>query len=69
MNYDNPKGHVPEAECNNRVMKERFRVAFHSLPFKVIPKLMVKILTMECEKFPPKEGISPSYSPRMMLHQ
>jgi hypothetical protein len=73
MNYANPQEHVPEAERNNRVIKERFRAAFHRLPFKNIPKIMVKILAMECAKklnfFPPKGGISPYYSPRMILHQ
>jgi hypothetical protein len=73
MNYANPQEHVPEAESNNRVIKERFRAAFHRLPFKMIPKIMVKILTMERAKklnfFPPKGGISPFYSPRMILHQ
>ena len=38
MNYANPQEHVPEAERNNRVIKERFRAAFHRLPFKKIPK-------------------------------
>jgi hypothetical protein len=73
MNYANPQEHVPEAERNNRVIKERFRSAFHRLPFNKIPKIMVKILAMECAKklnfFPPKGGISPYYSPRMILHQ
>ncbi len=72
-NYANPQEHVPEAERNNRVIKERFRAAFHRLPFLKIPKIMIKILTMECAKklnfFPPKGGISPYYSPRMIMHQ
>ena len=49
-NYANPQEHVPEAERNNRVIKERFRAAFHRLPFNKIPKIMVKILAMECAK-------------------
>lgn len=73
MNYANPQEHVPEAERNNRVIKERFRANFHRLPYQKIPNIMVKILTMECAKklnfFPPKGGISPYYSPRMILHQ
>jgi hypothetical protein len=73
MNYTNPQEHVPEAERNNRVIKERFRSAFHRLPFKKVPKIMVKILAMESDKklnfFPPKGGISSYYSPRMILHQ
>ena len=50
MNYANPQEHVPEAERNNRVIKERFRAAFHRLPFKALPKIMVKTLAMECAK-------------------
>ena len=34
MNYANPQEHVPEAERNNRVIKERMRTAYHRLPFK-----------------------------------
>jgi hypothetical protein len=62
MHYANPQEHVPEAERNN-----------HRLLFKKIPKIMIKILTMECAEklnfFPPCGGISPCYSPRMILHQ
>jgi hypothetical protein len=46
MSYDNPQEHVPEAERNNRVIKERFRAVFHCMPFKMIPKIIVKIQTM-----------------------
>jgi hypothetical protein len=73
MYYANPQEHGPEAGRNNRVIKERFRSAFHRLPFKKVPKIMVKILAMESAKklnfFPPKGGISSHYSPRMILHQ
>jgi hypothetical protein len=37
INYSNPQEHVPEAERNNRVIKEQFRSAFHQLPYKSIP--------------------------------
>jgi hypothetical protein len=73
LNYASAQEHVPEAERNNRVIKERFRAAFHRLPFTKIPKIMIKVLAMECTKrlnyFPPKGGVSPYYSPRMILHQ
>jgi hypothetical protein len=73
INYANPQEHVPEAERNIRVIKERFRAAFHRLPFSKLPKVMIKFLAMESAKklnfFPPKGGISPFYSPRMILHQ
>jgi hypothetical protein len=72
-NYPSAQEHVPEAERNNRVIKERMRAVFHSLPFKAIPKIMIKFLAMECTKklnyFPPKGGVSKYYSPREILHQ
>ena len=73
INYANPQEHVPEVERSIRVIKDRFRATFQRLPFTSIPKIMVHILAMECAKklnfFPPKGGISPIYSPRMILHQ
>ena len=73
INFSNPQKHVPEAERNNRVIKEQFRASFHRLPYNKLPKTMIKILVMECAKklnfIPPKGGISPYYSPRMILHQ
>jgi hypothetical protein len=73
MNYANPQEHVPEVERNIRVIKERFRTQFHRLPFTMIPKVMIKVLTMECAKklnfFPPKGSLSAYYSPRMILHK
>ena len=32
MNFSNPQEHVPEAERNNRVIKERIRATYHRLP-------------------------------------
>jgi hypothetical protein len=50
MIYASHQEHVPEAERNNWVYKEWFRLVFHRFPFNKIPKIMVKILAMECEK-------------------
>jgi hypothetical protein len=73
MNYANPQEHVPEAERNNRVIEERFRATFHRLPYEHFPRIMVKMLGSESAKklnyFPSKNGVSPYYSPRMILHQ
>ena len=73
MNYANAQEHVPEAERNNRTIKERFRAQYHRMPFKAIPKVMIKALVMEVTKklnfFPPKGGVSKYYSPRMIMHQ
>ena len=42
MNYANPQEHVPEAERNNRVIKERVRAVYHRLPYTHLPCIMVK---------------------------
>ena len=71
MNYASAQEHVPEAERNNRVIKERVRAVYHRLPFQAIPKIMIKMLAMECTNklnfFPPKGEVSQYYSPRMIL--
>ena len=73
MNFANPGDHVPEAERNNRTIKERIRAAFHRLPYKAMPRVMIRYLSMECTSklniFPAKGGISPYYSPRILLNQ
>ena len=73
MNYANPQAHVPEAERNNRTIKERVRCTYHRLPYTRLPRIMVKILVSESSKklnfFPAKNGVSKYYSPRMILHQ
>jgi hypothetical protein len=73
LNFANPQEHVPAAERNNRVIKERVRATFHHLPYKHLPRLMVKMLVSEAAKklnfFPAKYEVSPYYSPRMILHQ
>ncbi|KAI2506113.1 Reverse transcriptase (RNA-dependent DNA polymerase) [Fragilaria crotonensis] len=73
MNFANAQEHVPEAERNNRVIKERVRATYHRLPYRQLTKTMVKMLVSESAKklnfFPSKNGVSKFYSPRMMLHQ
>ena len=73
MNYTNALDHVPEAERNNRTIKERIRAAFHRLPFKKITKTMLRYLAMiqvnQLNLFPAKGGVSKYYSPRMILTQ
>ena len=73
VEYSPAKAHVPEAERNNRTLKERIRAAYHRLPFKALPKAIMKILVMEAARklnyFPAKYGISQHYSPRQIMHQ
>ena len=67
MNFTNAQDHVPEAERNNRTIKERIRAAFHRLPYKAIPKIMIRYLAMEqankLNLFPVKGGVPSYYSP------
>ena len=50
MNYASAQEHVPEAERNNRTIKERFRSQFQRLPYKNMPRVMIKALAMEATK-------------------
>jgi hypothetical protein len=59
MNFTNAQDHVPEAERNNRTIKERIRAAYHRLPYKAIPRIMINYLAMIQEKQTqpiPREG-------------
>ena len=71
MNYTNAGDHVPEAERNNRVLQERVRTAYHRLPYKAIPRTMLKHLTMisaeQLNYFPAKGGISAHFSPYAII--
>jgi hypothetical protein len=73
MNFTNAQDHVPEAEQNNRTIKERIRAAYHRLPYKAIPRIMIQYLAMnqanQLDLFPVKGGVSSYYSPRMLLNQ
>jgi hypothetical protein len=71
MNYTATDEHVPEAERNNRTIAERIRAAYHNLPYRVIPKVMLRYLAMiaatQLNLFPAKGGISAYYSPHVIL--
>jgi hypothetical protein len=73
MNFTNAQDHVPEAERNNRTIKERIRVAYHRLPYKAIPRIMINYLAMiqanQLNLFPVKAGVSQYDSHRMILNQ
>ena len=62
MNFANPGDHVPEAECNNHTIKEHIRAAFHPLPYKAMPRVMIQYLSMECTSklniFPARTNLS-----------
>jgi hypothetical protein len=71
MNFANALDHVPEAERNNRTIKEQVRVAYHRLPYKALPRQLIRYLVQtqasQLNLFPAKGGISPYYSPRTIL--
>lgn len=71
MNYANALDHVPEAERNNRTIKERFRALYHRLPFKKLPRVMIRygaaVETDQMNYFPAKGGISSYYSPNTIM--
>ena len=46
-NYSNPQEHVPQAERNNRTIKERVRCTYHQLPFVHLPRILVKYLVID----------------------
>ena len=62
FNFASPNEHVPEAEVNNKVIKERVQAAFHWLPFTRLPIKLEEALVMEAARklnfFPPKGGVS-----------
>ena len=65
--------YVGEAERNNRFLKERFRTKFHYLPYKAMPRIMIKGLAKQVAKqanyFPLKGGVSSVLSPRQLIEQ
>ena len=73
LNITNPDEHVPQAERNNRTIQERVRVGYHRMPYKAIPKIMMKALvlrnTFNLNLYLPKDGVSRIYSPHQIVSQ
>ena len=71
MNYAVTDEHVPEAERNNRTIAERIRATYHNLPYKTMPKLMLRYLAMvsthQLNLFPAKGGVSAYLSPHVLV--
>jgi hypothetical protein len=71
MNYATASEHVPEAERNNRTIQERIRATYHNMPYAMIPKIMLRYLSMisteRLNYFPTKGGVSPYFSPHVIL--
>jgi hypothetical protein len=60
FNFTSASEHIPEAERNNRLIKERVSASFYQIPFTKLPRIMLHILVMESTKklnyFSPKIG-------------
>ena len=71
VNLASKSEHVPEIERRIRVVKERARATWHSLPFKRIPKLLTIYIILNAVKllnfFPSKGSILAVWSPRTIM--
>ena len=47
-NFDTRNEHVPEIERHHRMINERARACRHSLPLKVLPRLMLVEMVNNC---------------------
>ena len=73
VNHCGSDEHVPEAERNNRVIQERFRIQYNRWPFKVAPRIMIRHLARrvchDINIFPNKRGISNIFSPYTIMNR
>ena len=73
MIYAAPGEHEPTAERNNQHLKSLFRVHFHRMYFKAIPKRLTEALAKRVADttnyYPAKGGVSTHYSPHMIIHK
>ena len=67
------QSHIPRAERNIRTIKERLRLLFHNLPYRTIPKTILKYLVIQTTPtlnyYPARCVISQHYSPRMIKNK
>ena len=70
LNVTSADEHVPEIERNIRYLKEKVRGTVNSLPFRVLPRVLLKAIIYDATKwmnmFPRKAGI-PNMSPRSII--
>ena len=63
--------HVGEVERSIRTLKERLRAAVHGMPYRRLPKLMVRELVTDITRslnlFPPPDGVYPTMSPATII--
>ena len=68
----NVQEHVPEAECNNCILKECIHTTYHGIPYKMLPRTIIFYMVMETAAmlnyFPTKCDCSNYFSLREILH-
>ena len=71
-NLANAQEHVPEAECNNHVLKEHIHATYHWICYKMLPRTIIWYMVMETtvklNYFLTKGGCSKYFSLREILH-
>ena len=71
-NLANTQEHVPEAECNNHILKECICTTYHGIPYKMLPQTIICYMVMETAArlnyFPTKGGYTNYFSLREILH-
>ena len=70
-NIANPDEHIGDVQKLNHTIHEKYRTRYYRLPFKAIPKVMIKVLacvmTHAMNLFPVKGGVSKYFSPHVIL--
>ncbi|CAJ1950978.1 unnamed protein product [Cylindrotheca closterium] len=71
MNYASRGEHDPTAEQNIQHIKALFRVQYHCMPYKAIPRIITEAIAKRVAQtsnfYPAKGGILAYYSPLMIL--
>merc|ERR1711923_267256 len=73
FNFSLPDEHVPDIERGNRTLAERYRCEYHRLPFKLIPRQLIRGLMVRCafnrDLFIKPGGCSKYFLPHKILGQ
>ena len=71
LNCASKNEHVGDAERNNRTAGDHLRTMFHHSPYDTPPKVMLRymafVATSHLNWFPAKGGVSPYYSPHVVM--
>ena len=71
LNITDPGDHVPEVERSILIVKEQIRAITHGLPFRRLPRVLVRGITEHAVKvlnqFPAKNGASDTISPLAIM--